>query len=221
LIQRRVDLYDYKRKDFRRLSGDMLKDPEQKALADMLMVRFFTGVADAALAARIGALNATHRVPTDVIFARDFATSYLQSDNVILLGSRRSNPWLDLFENRLNFRSGFDEQATVSYFENHSPLAGEKPVYRGEWEVHGYCRVVCLPNLSGTGNLLLVSGTDLASTGAGGEFITSERWVGALQAALAVTGHERFPYFEVLLKTELLVPASFNFEIVGHRILKP
>ena len=140
---------------------------EQRAMAKTLMTKFFTHIADANVAWKIGMLNAAYQVPTDVVFARDFAVSYLQSHNVILLGSRRANPWLELFENQLNFRSGFQEQPPIAYFENHAPLPGESATYRGtSWEREGYCRVAFLPNLTRSGNILVISGTNMASTAA-------------------------------------------------------
>src|ERR1700737_3934748 len=147
--------------------------------------------------------------------------SYLQSHNVILLGSRRANPWLELFENQLNFQSGFQEQPALSYFQNRSPLPGENATYRGSsWEREGYCRVAFLPNLTRRGNILVISGTNLASTEAGGEFIISEHWMQALSSALKLGELARFPYFEVLLKVELLQAATPHFEIVAHRTTK-
>jgi hypothetical protein len=221
LLHRQLDLNEYRRKDFAVLADEALRNPEQRAMAKTIMAKFFTHTADAGVAWKIGILNSAHQVPTDVVFARSFAISYLQSHNVILLGSRRANPWLELFENQMNFRSEFQEVPPVSYFRNYAPLPGESAVYRGSsWQREGYCRVAFLPNLTHRGNLLVISGTSLASTEAGGEFITSERWMRALSANLGLGRKDPFPYFEVLLHADLLQADSAKFEIVAHRISK-
>ena len=56
--------------------------------------------------------------------ARDYSTTPLTRDNVILLGNPTANPWDQLFEDRLNFR----ETAEVLYsiVTNHSPAANEQ-----------------------------------------------------------------------------------------------
>jgi hypothetical protein len=219
LLHRQIDLNEYKKREFAELAERALTSREQRAMAKTLMAKFFTHIADADVAWKMGMLNAAHQVPTDVVFARDFAMSYLQSHNVILLGSRRANPWLELFENQLNFRSGFQEQPPLAYFENHSPLPGENATYRGtSWEREGYCRVAFLPNLTRRGNILVISGTNSASTEAGGEFVSSERWMQALCSTLGLSKQARFPYFEVLLKVELLQAANPKFDIVAHRV---
>jgi hypothetical protein len=219
LLHRQIDLNEYKKREIAELADQSSTSPEQRVIIKSLMSKFFTHIADANVAWKIGMLNAVYQVPTDVVFARDFAVSYLQSHNVILLGSRRANPWLELFENQLNFRSGFQEQPPVSYFENHAPLPGESAIYRGtSWEKEGYCRVAFLPNLTRRGNILVISGTNMASTEAGGEFVTSERWMQQLASTMNLSKQARFPYFEVLLKVELLQADAPKFDIVAHRI---
>jgi hypothetical protein len=70
--------------------------------------------------------------------------------------------------------------------ESSSQCQGEEPRYVVKWDSLGYCRVAYLPNLDATGSILIISGTDLSSSDAGAEFITSERWVRHLRSALAV-----------------------------------
>ena len=41
-------------------------------------------------------------------FARDFSLQRMKSENVILLGSHRTNPWVEMVEDRMTFRFGFD-----------------------------------------------------------------------------------------------------------------
>jgi hypothetical protein len=178
-------------------------------------------MADVGLARRIGLLNAAHGVPTDVVLARNAGPSHFMSHNAVLSGPRRANPWLTLFEDRLNFRSRFDEEEHLAYIDNLKPLPGEPPSYVVKWDRQGFCRVAYLPNLDATGSVLVISGTDLASSEAGAEFITSERWVRTLRSSLGLAARAPFPHFEALLRAQLAIGAAPSFELIAWRTLSP
>jgi hypothetical protein len=61
----------------------------------------------------------------------------------------------------------------------------------------------------------------MASTEAAVDFITSEDWLRQLGAALGVARRERFPHFEVLLRTHLVSFAAPKFEMVAVRRARP
>jgi hypothetical protein len=220
-IQHQLSVNEYRDKVFTRLSDERLKDPVENARWKELIGAYFTHISDARLAATFSVLNAGRSLPTEIVYAGDFGVTYLQSHNLILVGTRRTNPWVDMFEDQLNFRSAFRETLPMlSYFQNRSPLPGESAAYVVEWTKLGYCRVAFLPTPSRSGNVLLVSGTDMASSEAGGQFISSERWVQALRSALRLDPKARFPYFEVLLKVDYMTWNTPKFEIVAQRTLK-
>jgi len=221
-IRHQMSLNEYRDKIFSSLSDERLKDPVENARwKELLAGTYFTHISDARSAAKFSVLNAAHNLPTEIVFAGDFAVSYLQSHNLILVGTRRTNPWVELFEDQLNFRSVFEETRPMAcYFQNRSPLPGESATYSVQWRKQGYCRVAFLPNHSRSGNVLLVSGTDMASSEAGGQFISSERWIQSLSSALGLGPQSRFPYFEVLLKVDYVTWNTPNFELVAHRTPK-
>ncbi|HEX6737942.1 MAG TPA: hypothetical protein VF310_06725 [Vicinamibacteria bacterium] len=218
VIQRQLTPTDYQRQRFRALADERLEDPVARGFAYRLMNRQFTSIADAGLVQKVSLLNAAHGIPTDVILARDASPGHFRSHNAILSGSRRANPWVELFEEQLNFRSRFVEEERRAYFENKSPQPGEQSSYEVRWDRLGYCRVAYLPNLDGSGSVLLLSGTDMGSSDAGAQFITSERWVRQLRGALGLRGREPLPYFEVLLRTELVLTTAGAFEMIAHRV---
>ena len=219
-IKHQLTLREYRNKEFAGLADELLKDPKERTQARMLLTWFVTHVSDAHLAAMFSVLNAGRQVPTDVVFARDFGVGYLQSHNVILLGSRRTNPWVELFEGQLNFKSASRENPAVAYFDNLSPLPGESVAYPVDWGRRGYCRLAHLPTPARNGTILLISGTDMASTEAGGQFISSERWVQKLRTRLGLGEKAPFPYFEVLLKVDYVAQNTPDFDIVAHRLPK-
>lgn len=217
MVRRQLELREYRNRGFAGLAGELLPDPEQARMARNLLTRPFTHLADARLAALLEVLNAAHGIQTRTVLARFFGETYLESQNVILLGTRRANPWLDLFEPQLNFRSEFQESPPLASFRNNAPRQGESPTYAGDWGKRGYCRVAFLPNLNRSGSVLIVSGTDMASTEAGGQFITSERWVKTLPALLGMNERTPFSHFEILLRVDFVVSTTMNFEVVAHR----
>ncbi len=221
LIGRQLTLNEYKRSDFLHIAGQEQPDRERAVTARAIVTKPSTHIADARLVGLVSELNAAHRLHSDVVFARDFGPAYLQSHNVILLGTRRANPWIEIFENQLNFRTRFQEAPHMSCsFENHAPLPGESGTYTVDWGRRGYCRLAFLPNPARDGNVLLISGTDMASTEAGGGFVTSERWLEVLRAKLGLSGRAAFPYFEVLLGVDFPASRSVKFDIVACRTPK-
>jgi hypothetical protein len=133
LIGRQLTINEYRRNQFGRIADELIKDPKERAAAKLMVNKPCTHVADAQLVGLVEVLNADHRLHTDVVFTRDFGAAYLDSHNVILLGTRRANPWIELFESQLNFRTRFQESPQVAFFDNHAPLAGEEATYPGAW----------------------------------------------------------------------------------------
>jgi hypothetical protein len=218
VLRRQLSPLEYLQKEFPVPEG-MLCDPDASDVVSQLMSRQYTSLADASLTRHLSLLNAVHAVPTHVISAQDADPQHFKSGHVVLAGSRRSNPWIELFEDRLNFRSRFDEARRVAYLENMDPRPGEERTYEAKQDERGYCRVAYLPNLGRTGSVLILSGTELASTEAAVDFITSERWLREVRSALGVGRRGLFPHFEVLLRTHLVSFASPRFELVAVRVL--
>jgi len=98
LIKYQLTPSEYETQQFSVLADQQLHDPASRDIARRLMIREYTSITDASLVRRIGLLNAIHQIPTDVILARDASPRHFESHNVILVGPRRANPWLALFE---------------------------------------------------------------------------------------------------------------------------
>ncbi|HWR53798.1 MAG TPA: hypothetical protein VN428_21995 [Bryobacteraceae bacterium] len=216
MLGRQISVQEYVQKRFTDIVEAELKNPQQKIFAELLMRPPSTSMADASATRAFGVMNG-NRIPTDLVFARDFGTQYFESHNVVLLGSLRSNPWVGVFEQRLHFQSGASENPVQTYFENRSPRPGERKRYAGVWNREGYCRVAFLPNIRRNGNVLILSGTGLSTTAAGSEFITNEAWMRKFRALLGPAARERFPHFEVLLRVDLVATAALNFNIEAWR----
>jgi hypothetical protein len=130
-------------------------------------------------------------------FSREFTPDEVKQNSVILIGSRKSNPWVELFESQLNFAFEYSGSQTRPVIRNRSPKPGEQPFYSEERDTtQGYSIVAFLPDLSHNGSALILAGSDSRATDAAGEFVTSNA---PLENFRRQIGRDQFPYFEVLL----------------------
>jgi len=217
LIGRTIPVSDYETHEFERLAEQYIPDAAQRALAHEVVRRVATSVSDVLAARDFGVQAAAQHLTVNVLSARDSSSSLVASQNTILLGSLRSNPWVSLFESELNFQTEYQEKPAAMRFVNRSPLPGEQPGYPAEWRKTGYCRVAFLTNPKRTGNVLVISGSDVISTEAGARFVTSEDSIRQLRQKLGLRQGEPFPHFEVLLKTQVLNDSIPWFELVAYR----
>lgn len=215
-IGQHVSLQDYQARAFARLAGERIADPERRRLI-LNLLRPFTSMADTQIARRISLISASIGPPADIVFARDLTIQQISSHNTVLLGSRRANPWITLFEDKLNFQTVFEEAPKRVWFQNVSPRPGEQNAYLGRWGAFSYCRVAFLPNPKATGSVLLISGTDIQSTEEGGELVTREEWVNELRKRLAVPDGQPLPHFEVLLGGAMVNNTIPHFQISAWR----
>ena len=216
-IGRPVPLSEYERHEFDRLAELYIAEPIERALAREFVNRVTTSVSDVQAARDFGVLAAGLHLPLNFLSARDLSSSLISSQNTILLGSWRANPWVGLFENQVSFQTEYQETPPTVRFLNRSPLPGEQPAYEAEWRRYGYCRVAYLPNPKRTGNVLLISGSDVISTEAGTHFVTSEDSIRQLRQKLRLPPGAPIPHFEVLLKTQVVNNSIPWFELTAFR----
>ena len=164
------------------------------------------------LARRILALDPLGK-SIHLYYARDYTPDLIKKDNVILLGSVITNPWDGLFDSRLNFTVKL-EGDNSSAIVNRAPAAGEQDIYKRTDSV-GYCVVAYLPNPNSNGKILIIEGTTVEATEAGGDFLLSENQLSNLQKMLH--GND-LPYFELLLKTSQVRGTPFIATIQTYRI---
>ncbi len=148
--------------------------------------------------------------------ARDYMPSLLTRDNVILIGSRIGNPWVELFDSHLNFTTKYDidhPDGPISIV-NRSPMPGEKVLYTPSGS-NVYCVVAYLPNPEHHGKVILVEGTGSEAIEAAGDFLLSDDQLSNFQKILHVT---KLPYFEVLLKVSTVRDTPLTATILGYRI---
>jgi len=157
---------------------------------------------------------------TTIRFARDLKVSDLKGNDIILIGAKEANPWVDLFEQHMNF--AFDDLRDTYDFvvTNKSPQQGELQSYTmvlSDPAHRSYALVAFLPNLDRTGNVLVLEGTTMAGTDAASDFaFEGDRLASLLQPHMLRTG--KLPYFEVLLQTSNIAGGAPESTIVAYRI---
>jgi len=149
--------------------------------------------------------------------SRFFQAESLKNDNLILIGGKKANPWIYLFDDQMTFSLDYDDAQGLGYIANRHPHTNEAASYTPSRYPNGfvgYSVVAYLPNPSHNGNVIIVTGTDSDATSAAAEFVTSEE---QLDKFRKIIGAEHFPHFEVLLKNSRLSGTSLSSEILAYR----
>lgn len=191
---------------------DQKLSPEMHSVLRMIASKNLGSSGEFKLAQRIIALDPTNK-NIHIYNAREYMPALSKQDNVILLGSRISNPWDYLFDDKLNFKLNSD-RVDFTVVTNHKPLAGEQAVYTPTDNI-GYCVVGYLPNADGHSKVLLIEGTSSEAVEAAGDFLLSE---GQLTAFRRKLNRNSFPYFEVLLRTSQVRGTPLEVETLAYRI---
>lgn len=221
IIHRPLSLTEYVGKDYAALTAPLLSNRDLHLAANMLIQRQNTTIGDANLARKLSLIGVTGSSPFQVVFARDFHIRRFKTNNVILAGARRANPWVELIEDHLDFRFGYNETERVAIIEDHAPPPNQPAAYNvkrlSPSSRLGYAVIAFLPNPSGSGNILYFAGSEMEGTEACSEFLTSEHWVSQLAKLTGSNKDAAFPYFQLLLKTAVVGGAAPEYSIVHYR----
>jgi hypothetical protein len=180
----------------------------------------YTSMSDLEFAVKVTHIPEAIPLRTEIRFARDLELKDLKESNLIMAGSQEADPWMAAISPQMNFVV-HDDPAAPLRVENRQPKAGEKSEYiydPHDPQHRGLATIAFLPNLSGSGNLIVVQGFSLAGTQAAAEFVTSRRDIDNLFQSFA--GNEaRLPHFEILLSTsEVNGMASHPVVLAWHVI---
>ena len=229
LLNRPVSLDDYLSRNFMRqvqasdsLSADRKYDANQ--IFSHNLITFGSVRAAQVMTPYIPESPSPH-----LTLSRYFEGDSFKQHNVILIGGRKANPWVRLFDDKINFVTEYDNVHGQALVLNRQPKPGEQSEYRvsftpnsvsgysGSFEPNaltGYSVIAYLPNPSHTGNAVILAGTDSDATSAAAEFLTSEDQLRKFENTLHV---QKLPYFEVLLKTSRLSGTSLSAEVLAYR----
>lgn len=211
----------------------------QRALRSIAIAQS-TSLADVSTTVRLMEVCRRYNGQCRIRYSRYLDPREFKTGNFILLGSRQSNPWDGLFEPQLNFYLDHDTKTHRYRMGNRSPLPGEQTYYAsspspppGEQAQYGsfpddkgveesYAYLALMPNLSGTGYVLIVSGINMADTEAAGELVSSPGFSATLLRILSSKGGKpSAPYVELLLQSTVTSGTARVSKIVAYRLITP
>ncbi len=154
-------------------------------------------------------------------YARDLHIRDFGQGSYILIGNQRSDPWVSLFAARSNFQYTGKPAGHSYAFHNANPFKGEQPDYvpvEGDVESTNYADVTLTPNLTDSGYVLTIVGSDVPANEAAARFLMGDELPPDLQAILK-KGTLRS--FELLLRGHHLHGESNDkLAIIAYRVLR-
>ncbi|WP_158823603.1 hypothetical protein [Granulicella sp. S156] len=154
-------------------------------------------------------------------YARYMSVRDFEKGNFILIGSRRGNPWISLFEPQLNFALEEDKETHQFHFLNKTPEPGEQKTYANEQEPHGdylsYVAIALVPNLTKTGYVLLLNGSIMDSNEAAAHLVFDGDLSPPLLQAINHQAADKSEYLEIFLRVHSLQGAPSKFDVIGTR----
>jgi hypothetical protein len=136
-----------------------------------------------------------------------------KSGNVILLGGRRSNPWAELFEPKLHYVTAKLDSHSKSHFNTRALAEKDGIIAAGDGE--SYAVIALLPNLTGTGKILMIEGLTMEGTDAACEFLVNPKSSSLLVHRLKTELGSATKPFEALLRLAPISGGSINIELVS------
>jgi hypothetical protein len=207
-----ISLQDYFDRSYISRFRSQRLTPDVRALLSLSGSLNFVTLSAVRMAQNIVTLDPLNR-KIHMYFSREYIPAFIDRDNVVLLGDPRSNPYIQILEDRLNFRV-YVQNGQIGPVINRAPASGEQANYSAASGV-GYCVVAFLPNSGHIGKFLLIQGSSPAATQAAEFFLLSESQLSAFRKKLNGTN---FPYFEALLKTSQVTGTPLTATVVAYRV---
>lgn len=215
-----LTLDEYTKGGLRRLI-EAEPDPRLKAVLRDMSTRQHTSLADATISSRLRVIGKQVGGRVTVRYSRHMGVRDFNSGNFIIIGSKRGVPWVELFEQDMNFRLKHVGPDWRFGFVNTNPQAGEQACYSTMVPPNvpneSYATVAFLPNTARTGDVLLLDGLVMEATEAAGEFCMGGGLTKLLVDKFGVRDDGKLPYFEVLLKIRIVSGAPHKAEVIAWR----
>jgi len=184
--------------------------------------------ADIAISAHLGTLAGDFGGQVSVEFARDASSDFLRRGNTVLIGSHRSNPWVEVYEPNMNFVLSQDPHSGAPLFLNRSPQANEAQAYAipamfdtqrtEEKEFISYGVVALLKGCGDRGLTVLAEGLNSQATQAAGDLVTDSQRLDALLRSIGHKPGTNVAPFEALIQITSLPAEYDNPKVVAFRL---
>jgi hypothetical protein len=217
LTGRNVKLADY-------LSGDYRTHAQavagiSPALVQLLAARRYTSIVDLDIVTKFYQIPGIPMNRLQIAYARDVRPNDLKNGPVIFLGALEGTPWIELFQDRMNFAFTHDRQNRTFVVLNRSPQGNELSRYEsdpGDPTHKIYGMLALRPNLAGSGQILIIEGTSMAGTESAADFVFDDaRLLPFLNKIKKPDGS--LPYFELLLQSSNMNGNASQSQILAYR----
>jgi len=215
-----ISLSDYA--NHRYIPDPSVMTQEQRRFCEVILRGDKASVVDTPIAMAVAQLAQATASKVSVRGARNIQFSDMQTDaNLILLGSPRSNPWSNLYNDRLDFRFEYDPKIAKEVILNVHPRPGEPGSYAATapgWATgQSYAIVAFLKNLDQSGQVLFLAGENAEGTEAAGKLVNDLPRLDATlkRCGIRPSGPE---HFEILLRFNTLAGSPSNVDAVNCRV---
>ncbi|MBB5319400.1 hypothetical protein [Tunturibacter empetritectus] len=218
ITKQNIDLAEYLLGNYRSKTAEG-NAKEQVDVAD-LANRRYTSIVDLDVVKSLQHVADSERSKFDLRYARDVRPNDLKSGNVVLIGAAAANPWVELFEPKMNFV--FSDAHIRKYTVLNRAAVGTEP---SKWssdyddpQKRVYGVVAFMSNLSGTGNVLILEGTSMAGTECAWDFVSDDSsLLPFLHRIKRADG--TIPHFQLVLESINLNDSSVKRTILAWRTM--
>jgi hypothetical protein len=185
-----------------------------------LASRRYTSIVDLDIVKGLTQIADSKRGKLELNYARDVRPNDLKDTNVVLIGAAAANPWVELFEPKMNFvfSNAHIRKYTVM---NRAPVGAEPSSWTANYDDaqhRVYAVVALLPNPSGTGSVLMLEGTSMAGTECAWDFVADDSSL--LPFLDRIRRPDRsIPHFQLLLDSTNLTGSSVKRNILAWRAM--
>ena len=156
--------------------------------------------------------------------ARSLRITDLETDdNLILLGSPRSNPWFQIFQKQLDFQFIFSKEMNQEIIRDGRPRPGEQTIYvptaRGFATGESFAIVALVHNPNQSGQVLLLAGANGEGTEAAGHIASDREHLLAALKFCGISWRTRIRDFELLLRLHTMAGSPSTVEMAACHLL--
>lgn len=205
--------------------------PENATRGEMTLFNYLqnaqiTSMADARAASTFTLLAGALHDKLVFRSAKEVKGDTMLTGNFILVGAKNSNPWVELYEPRMNFRFVESGIHGSRYIDNRSPRQGEQPFYAVHestgYSGDDYATISVVPSLNDQGATLIVQGLRREGTEAAVQFLNSASLRDQLEAKLRTANGGTLPkYFEALIQSHAVAGSATSIDCIAVHPLHP
>jgi hypothetical protein len=178
---------------------------------------------DTQVAAEVAALAQSSSRKIQVQGARSLQFSNLKSDdNFIFLGSPRSDPWVSVFDDQLDFRFVIDNTGFES-IRNVHPRPHEQIEYvpngGGGATGQSFAIIAFIRNPDQNGQILLLAGANAEGTQSAGKLVTDLSRLSTELRKCGIPPSGPLVHFELLLHVKMMASSASEYDVVACHIL--